>query len=49
MKILFYDTKPYDKESFDEVIDNYDDIEMEEALLKVEKLLNTLQDAGIIE
>ena len=31
------------------IVDNYEDIEMEEALLKVEKFLNTLQDAGIIE
>ena len=31
------------------IVDNYEAIEMEEALLKVEKFLNTLQDAGIIE
>ena len=31
------------------IADNYEDIEMEEALLKVEKFLNKLQDAGIIE
>lgn len=29
MKILFYDTKPYDKESFDEILKNYPDIEMD--------------------
>lgn len=29
MKILFYDTQPYDRESFDEVIKNYKDIEID--------------------
>lgn len=31
------------------IVDNYEGIEMEEALLKVEQFLNKLQDAGIIE
>ena len=31
------------------IVDQYDAIEMDEALLKVEKFLNKLQDAGIIE
>ena len=29
MKILFYDTKKYDKESFDKVLPKYEDIEIE--------------------
>lgn len=31
------------------IVDNYEGIEMDEALLKVENFLNKLQDAGIIE
>ena len=31
------------------IVEMYEDIEMEEALLKVEKFLNKLQVAGIIE
>lgn len=31
------------------IVENYEDIEMAEALLKVEEFLNKLQDAGIIE
>ncbi|MBP3451786.1 MAG: PqqD family protein [Agathobacter sp.] len=31
------------------IVDQYDAIEMDEALLKVEKFLTKLQDAGIIE
>ena len=29
MKILFYDTKKYDKESFDKILPKYEDVEIE--------------------
>lgn len=39
MKILFYDTKSYDRESFDKVLNNYNDIEIE--YLKTDISLHT--------